>query len=58
MVGEIEEAGQLSDGRVVRAGTVHELTESAMVRLEDVFVDAVGGVASDARGSLAWLGQS
>ncbi len=46
----------VSDGRVVRTGTVASLTDASMVRLEDVFVDAVGGTAANPGGSLAWLG--
>lgn len=47
----------VSDGRVVRAGTVEELTSGTITRLEDVFVDAVGAVATDAGEKLAWLGR-
>ncbi len=46
----------VSDGRVVRTGTVATLTDASMVRLEDVFVDAVGGTATNPGDSLAWLG--
>ena len=47
----------VSDGRVVRAGTVEALTESGLSRLEDVFVDAVGArTTAKARESLTWLG--
>ncbi|MEM7096397.1 MAG: ATP-binding cassette domain-containing protein [Actinomycetota bacterium] len=45
----------VSDGRVVRSGTVASLTEASHVRLEDVFVDAVGGAASTSDDALAWL---
>ena len=47
----------VSDGRVVRAGTVEELTSGTITRLEDVFVDAVGAIATDAGEKLAWLGR-
>ena len=46
----------VSDGSVVRAGTVDELTSGTITRLEDVFVDAVGAVATNAGDALAWLG--
>lgn len=48
----------VSSGQVVRSGAVHELTQSSSVRLEDIFIDAVGGSASRASDSLEWLGQS
>ena len=53
-----DEVAIVSDGTVARAGTVSALTAAASVRLEDVFVDAVGGTADQARDALAWLGQS
>ncbi|MCL4117544.1 UNVERIFIED_CONTAM: hypothetical protein GTU68_010459 [Idotea baltica] len=48
----------VSSGRVVRSGSVQELTQASTVRLEDIFIDAVGGSASQASDSLEWLGQS
>lgn len=48
----------VSSGQVVRSGSVQELTQSSSVRLEDIFIDAVGGSASRASDSLEWLGQS
>lgn len=48
----------VSDGRVARAGTVQDLTESSNVRLEDVFVDAVGAISHDAGDRLDWLSVS
>jgi len=48
----------VSAGQVVRAGSVTELTEHSTIRLEDIFIDAVGGSAGKARESLDWLGQS
>lgn len=47
----------VSDGRVVRSGTVDSLTSTSMSRLEDVFVEAVGGGSTTSSESLAWLGQ-
>lgn len=47
----------VSDGRVARSGTVEMLTRRWEVRLEDIFVDAVGGIAEQADQALAWLGQ-
>lgn len=47
----------VSDGRVARAGTIDALTESRTIRLEDVFVDAVGATSDQARESLSWLAQ-
>ena len=48
----------VSAGKVVRAGSIDALTEHATVRLEDIFIDAVGGTASQAQDTLHWLGQS
>jgi len=48
----------VSNGQVVRSGSVQDLTRSSTVRLEDIFIDAVGGSAAQAGDSLAWLGQS
>lgn len=48
----------VSSGEVVRSGSVQELTQASTVRLEDIFIDAVGGSASQASESLSWLGQS
>ncbi len=48
----------VSAGRVVRAGPIGELTCASTVRLEDIFIDAVGATAGQARDSLDWLGQS
>jgi ABC-2 type transport system ATP-binding protein len=47
----------VSAGTVVRTGPIDTLTDSASVRLEQVFIDAVGGAADEARQSLTWLGQ-
>jgi len=47
----------VSAGQVVRAGSVEELTQSAAVRLEDIFIDAVGGGSAEAGDSLDWLGR-
>lgn len=45
----------VADGRVARSGTIQQLTQRSMVRLEDVFVDAVGvGSPTDSAG-LGWL---
>ena len=48
----------VSAGRVVRAGSVDELTAASTIRLEDIFIEAVGGSAAEAEKSLDWLGQS
>ena len=48
----------VSSGQVVRSGSVQELTHASTVRLEDIFIDAVGGSASQASDSLEWLGQT
>lgn len=48
----------VSSGEVVRSGSVEELTSASTVRLEDIFIEAVGGSASKAGDSLEWLGQS
>lgn len=47
----------VSSGHVVRAGSVDELTMDATVRLEDVFINAVGANAANATSTLDWLGQ-
>ena len=44
-------------GEVVQSGSIQELTQSSTVRLEDVFIDAVGGSAARASESLKWLRQ-
>ena len=48
----------VSNGEVVRSGSVQELTRSSTVRLEDIFIEAVGGSAAHASESLEWLGQT
>jgi len=48
----------ISSGEVVRSGSVQDLTQSSTVRLEDIFIGAVGGSASHVNESLEWLGQS
>lgn len=48
----------VSAGTVVRAGSVESLTAAAGVRLEDIFIDAVGGTSGQANESLDWLGQT
>lgn len=48
----------VSSGQVVRAGPVDELTADSTVRLEDIFIEVVGGEAASARDTLDWLGQS
>jgi len=47
----------VSAGKVVRAGSIQELTNDATVRLEDIFIEAVGGSAQAADSGLEWLGQ-
>ena len=47
----------VSDGRIARSGTVEMLTRKWEVRLEDIFVDAVGGIVDHSGQALAWLGQ-
>lgn len=46
----------VSDGRVVRAGPITELTEGSTRRLEDVFIGSVGALTLEAGDSLSWLG--
>jgi len=46
----------VSDGRVVCAGPVDELTTDSATRLEDVFIEAVGAGAAGASDALDWLG--
>jgi len=48
----------VSSGRIVRAGPVKDLTSNDSVRLEDVFIEAVGAGAAQAGDALDWLGQS
>lgn len=48
----------VSSGRVVRAGSVAELTRASTVRLEDIFIEAVGAEAAESRDTLEWLGQT
>jgi len=48
----------VSEGQVVQAGSVEELTRGATIRLEDIFINAVGASAAQARSALDWLGQS
>lgn len=48
----------VSAGQVVRTGPIGELTQDSTIRLEDIFIDAVGGTAGRAREELNWLGQS
>lgn len=48
----------VSEGRVARSGTIAQLTESHLTRLEDVFVDAVGAIAPTTGRSLVWLGHA
>lgn len=48
----------VADGQVVRAGAVDELTSAGNVRLEDIFIDAVGGSAERTSNSLDWLGRT
>ena len=47
----------VSAGQVVRSGAVQDLTQNATVRLEDIFIEAVGASATRAGDTLAWLGQ-
>jgi ABC-2 type transport system ATP-binding protein len=47
----------VSSGEVVQSGSIQELTQSSSVRLEDVFIDAVGGPGAQASESLKWLRQ-
>lgn len=48
----------VADGRVARSGTIASLTQKSMVRLEDVFVDAVGATAIASTDGLDWLASS
>ncbi len=48
----------ISSGEVVRSGSVQDLTQSSTIRLEDIFIGAIGGSASPVSESLEWLGQS
>lgn len=48
----------VSAGRVVRSGPIGILTSSSTVRLEDIFIEAVGALGDRSRESLDWLGQS
>jgi len=47
----------VSAGKVVRAGSIQALTNDATVRLEDIFIEAVGGSAQAADSTLEWLGR-
>jgi ABC-2 type transport system ATP-binding protein len=51
-----DEVAIVSEGRVVRSGTIAELVRRDQRRLEDIFIDAVGAQAAGADGSLDWLG--
>lgn len=48
----------VSCGQVVRAGSVQELTQESTVRLEDIFIEAVGAEAAEATDTLDWLSQT
>lgn len=48
----------VSAGRVVRSGPIADLTAASTVRLEDIFIEAVGAIGGASRTSLEWLGQS
>lgn len=48
----------VSRGQVVRAGQVQELTRASTVRLEDIFIEAVGAEAAEATDTLDWLSQT
>jgi ABC-2 type transport system ATP-binding protein len=53
-----DEVAIVSEGRVVRAGTIAELVRREQRRLEDVFIDAVGAGTGtgDSADALQWLG--
>ena len=51
-----DEVAIVSGGRVVRSGTIAELVRREQRRLEDVFIESVGALASADRDALAWLG--
>lgn len=48
----------VSAGRVARSGPIEILTGSRTVRLEDIFIDAVGAISGQTGEALDWLGQS
>jgi len=47
----------VSEGQVVRSGSVESLTAGSNARLEDIFIEAVGATASTAGDALEWLGK-
>ena len=47
----------VSDGKVVHEGTIGDLTESSSMRLEDVFIHAVGARSRQDHDALDWLGR-
>jgi len=48
----------VSAGRVVRSGPIGILTSSRSVRLEDIFIEAVGALGGATSETLDWLGQT
>lgn len=46
----------VSEGNIVRAGPIDDLTENRTRRLEDIFIGSVGALTHEASESLTWLG--